>query len=93
VTDAVHHEGGRIFAQLWHVGRVSHPSFHGGELPVAPSAVGFEGQVLTYEGMRPYVTPRALETDEIAGVVEQFAEGGRGTRGSTAWSCTAPTAT
>ncbi|HEX6746313.1 MAG TPA: alkene reductase [Longimicrobium sp.] len=77
VTDAVHEEGGRIFAQLWHTGRVSHPSFHGGELPVAPSAIGFEGQVLTYEGMQPYVTPRALETDEIAGVVEQFAEGAR----------------
>jgi N-ethylmaleimide reductase len=73
VTDAVHAEGGRIFAQLWHVGRVSHPSFHGGELPVAPSAVGFEGQVLTYEGMQPYVAPRALETDEVAGVVAQFA--------------------
>jgi N-ethylmaleimide reductase len=73
VTDAVHAQGGRIFAQLWHVGRVSHPSFHGGELPVAPSAIGFEGQVLTYDGMQPYVTPRALETDEIAGVVGQFA--------------------
>ncbi|HYH81338.1 MAG TPA: alkene reductase [Longimicrobium sp.] len=75
VTDAVHEEGGRIFAQLWHTGRVSHPSFHGGELPVAPSAIGFEGQVLTYEGMRPYVAPRALETEEIAGVVAQFAAG------------------
>ena len=73
VTDAVHARGGRIFAQLWHVGRVSHPSFHGGALPVAPSAVGFEGQVLTYEGMREYVAPRALETDEVAGVVTQFA--------------------
>ncbi|HEV7588688.1 MAG TPA: alkene reductase [Longimicrobium sp.] len=73
VTDAVHAQGGRIFAQLWHVGRVSHPSFHGGALPVAPSAIGFEGQVLTYEGMQPYVAPRALETDEIAGVVAQFA--------------------
>ncbi|MFL5540559.1 MAG: alkene reductase [Longimicrobiaceae bacterium] len=73
VTDAVHGLGGRIFAQLWHVGRVSHPSFHGGERPVAPSALGFEGQVLTYEGFQPYVTPRALETEEIAGVVAQFA--------------------
>ncbi|HEX8905746.1 MAG TPA: alkene reductase [Longimicrobiaceae bacterium] len=74
VTEAVHAEGGRIFAQLWHTGRVSHPSFHGGQLPVAPSAIGFQGQVLTYEGMQPYVTPRALETDEVAGVVAQFAE-------------------
>ena len=77
VTDAVHAEGGRIFAQLWHVGRVSHPSFHGGALPVAPSAIGFEGQVFTYEGMHPYVAPRALETDEIAGVVAQFAAAAR----------------
>src|SRR4051812_19179917 len=77
VTDAVHAQGGRIFAQLWHVGRVSHPSFHGGQLPVAPSAIGFEGQVLTYAGMQPFVAPRALETDEVAGVVEQFAEGAR----------------
>ncbi|HEX9940355.1 MAG TPA: alkene reductase [Longimicrobium sp.] len=72
VTEAVHEQGGRIFAQLWHTGRVSHPSFHGGELPVAPSAIGFEGQVLTAGGMQPYVAPRALETGEIAGVVAQF---------------------
>ena len=77
VTDAVHAEEGRIFAQLWHVGRVSHPSFHGGELPVAPSAIGFAGQGFTYEGMQPYVAPRALETDEVAGVVEQFAHAAR----------------
>lgn len=77
VTEAVHARGGRIFAQLWHVGRVSHPSFHGGELPVAPSAIGFEGQVLTYEGMQPYVAPRALETEEIAGIVADFANAAR----------------
>ena len=77
VTDAVHAGGGRIFAQLWHVGRVSHPSFHGGALPVAPSAIGFEGQVLTYEGMQPYVAPRALETEEIAGVVAEFGAAAR----------------
>lgn len=77
ITDAVHAEGGRIFAQLWHVGRVSHPSFHGGALPVAPSAIGFEGQVFTYEGMQPNVTPRALETEEIAGIVADFAAAAR----------------
>lgn len=75
VTDAVHSQGGRIFAQLWHTGRVSHPSFHGGELPVAPSAIGFEGNVFTYQGMQPYVAPRALERDEIPSVVAQFAHG------------------
>ncbi len=45
VTQAVHAEGGRIFAQLWHVGRMSHPDFHNGELPVAPSALAFEGNI------------------------------------------------
>ena len=79
VTEVVHARGGRIFLQLWHVGRVSHPSFQpGGALPLAPSAIGIEGQSLyTAAGLVPFVTPRALETDEIAGVVEQFAEGAR----------------
>ena len=79
VTDAVHARGGRIFLQLWHVGRVSHPGMQpGGALPVAPSAIGIEGETLwTAAGLVPYVTPRALETDEIARVVEQYAEGAR----------------
>lgn len=79
VTDAVHARGGRIFLQLWHVGRVSHPSLQpGGVLPVAPSAIAIEGeQLYTAAGLVPFETPRALETDEIAGVVEQFAEGAR----------------
>ncbi|HEX2202601.1 MAG TPA: alkene reductase [Longimicrobium sp.] len=73
VTEAVHAGGGRIFAQLWHVGRVSHPSLQpGGALPVAPSPVGIEGQVYTYQGLQPYVTPRALETEEIGGIVADF---------------------
>lgn len=73
VTDAVHHFGGRIFLQLWHVGRISHPSLQsGGTLPVAPSPLAPEGQAMTYEGLRPFVTPRALETSEIAGIVEQY---------------------
>jgi N-ethylmaleimide reductase len=76
VVDAVHAKGGFIFLQLWHVGRVSHSSFQpGGALPVAPSAVPIppdlktmtaDGKVTTYE------TPRALETDEIPGIVEAF---------------------
>jgi N-ethylmaleimide reductase len=78
VTDAVHQAGGRIFAQLWHVGRVSHPALQpGGALPVAPSAIGIEGSTFTYEGAKEFVAPRALETDEIRGVVEQYAEGAR----------------
>ncbi len=78
VTDAVHAAGGRIFAQLWHVGRVSHTSFQpGGGAPVAPSAIAVSGQTWTAEGQQPFSTPRALETDEIAGVVAQFAHGAR----------------
>ena len=76
VVDAVHGKGGLIFLQLWHVGRVSHSSFHGGALPVAPSAVPITGNgmmAMTADGkMMPYETPRALETDEVAAVVEAF---------------------
>jgi N-ethylmaleimide reductase len=78
VTDAVHAAGGRIFLQLWHVGRMSHPDFHGGELPVAPSAVPFEGSIwkvdpLTGQGsMVACPTPRALEHDEIPAIVQDF---------------------
>ena len=75
VTDAVHQAGGRIFAQLWHVGRVSHPDFHGGELPVAPSSLPVEGEVFTPRGKKKIVTPRALEPGEIPGIVEQFRRG------------------
>jgi N-ethylmaleimide reductase len=76
ITDAVHGAGGRIALQLWHVGRISHPSLQPeGGLPVAPSAIAPEGQSITYEGMQPFVTPRALETDEVPGIVEQFRHG------------------
>ncbi len=75
VTEAVHRAGGTIFAQLWHVGRVSHPDFHGGELPVAPSAIAPDGEVFTTNGMTKIVTPRALETPEIPGIVAQFRHG------------------
>ncbi|NJP08466.1 MAG: alkene reductase [Leptolyngbyaceae cyanobacterium RU_5_1] len=76
VTDAVHDRGGRIFLQLWHVGRISHPSLQpNGELPVAPSAIAPAGTASTYQGPQPFVTPRALETDEIPGIVEQYRQG------------------
>ncbi len=75
VTDAVHGAGGRIFAQLWHVGRVSHPDFHDGALPVAPSAIAADGQVFTARGPTPMVTPRALELNELPGIVAQFRQG------------------
>jgi N-ethylmaleimide reductase len=78
VTDAVHAAGGRIFLQLWHVGRISHPSLQpGGALPVAPSAIAAEGEVFTASGPQPFVVPRALETNEIPGIVEQFEDGAR----------------
>lgn len=76
VTEAVHAAGGLIFLQLWHVGRISHPSLQPERaLPVAPSAIAPAGQAWTLEGMKPYVTPRALETAEIPGIVEQYRQG------------------
>jgi len=73
VTQAVHEEGGRIFLQLWHVGRISHPALQpNGELPVAPSAIRPEGNAFTEEGFVPFVTPRALETAEIPAISEQY---------------------
>jgi N-ethylmaleimide reductase len=75
VTAQVHQAGGRIFLQLWHMGRISHPSFQpDGELPVAPSAmVPKSGQVLTERGMQAYLKPRALNKEELPGLVKQYA--------------------
>lgn len=76
VTTAVHAKGGRIFLQLWHVGRISHPSLQpNGELPVAPSAIAPEGEASTYEGPQPFVVPRALDIEEIPGIVEAYRQG------------------
>lgn len=74
VTQAVHTQGGRIFAQLWHVGRISHPDFYAGELPVAPSAINPKTKSFTAEGFKDTVTPRALETTEIPGIVADFVQ-------------------
>jgi N-ethylmaleimide reductase len=74
VTKAVHVAGGCMVLQLWHVGRISHPSFQpGGALPVAPSAVKPNAQAFTQKGFEPIPTPRALDTDEIRGIVRQYA--------------------
>jgi len=76
IVDSVHAAGGRIVAQLWHVGRISHPYYLNGELPVSASAIAPLGQVRVqnYE-QTPYVTPRALETDEIPGVIAMYRHG------------------
>jgi 2,4-dienoyl-CoA reductase-like NADH-dependent reductase (Old Yellow Enzyme family) len=75
VTDAVHAAGGRIFLQLWHVGRISDPAFLDGEMPVAPSAIPAAGHVSLLRPKRAYPTPRALDTEEIPGIVAAYRKG------------------
>lgn len=78
ITDAVHAKGGHIFLQLWHVGRISHPSLQpDGELPVAPSAIKPTGEAATYEGMQAFVTPRALKNYEIPMIASQYGQAAR----------------
>ena len=77
VTDAVHRAGGKIFLQLWHVGRMSHPDFLGGDLPVAPSALPVDEEIHTPQGKKTIPVPRALELDEIPEIVEQFRGGAK----------------
>lgn len=73
VTQAVHEAGGKIVAQLWHVGRISHPDLQlDGRLPVAPSAINAGLNTTTQNGKMAQVTPRALETNEIAGIVADY---------------------
>ena len=75
ITEAVHAAGGRILMQLWHVGRISHPNYLDGALPVAPSAIAPSGHVSLLRPKQDYVVPRALETEEIAGIVEAYRKG------------------
>ncbi|WP_397476014.1 alkene reductase [Pusillimonas sp.] len=77
VVEAVHAKGGRIFLQLMHCGRISHPSLIDGQTPVAPSAIRPEGQAWTPVGQVDYVTPRELSVTEIAGVVDDYAQATR----------------
>lgn len=72
VTSAVHEKNGHIFLQLWHVGRISHPDYHNGELPVAPSPIQPKGHAITPSGMKPFVTPRDLSIAEIQDVVDHY---------------------
>lgn len=75
VTQAVHAAGGKIAIQLWHVGRISHPDLlPSGTLPVAPSALRPSGQVFTGSEMKDYVTPRALDSAEIPGLITRYVE-------------------
>tara|TARA_R110000850_G_scaffold80862_1_gene173483 strand:- start:22057 stop:23202 length:1146 start_codon:yes stop_codon:yes gene_type:complete len=72
VTQKVHDAGGRIFIQLWHVGRMSHPDFHDGELPWAPSAINPESKSYTPEGFKETVTPKAMSISEIKQTIGDF---------------------
>ncbi|WP_282179899.1 alkene reductase [Maribacter stanieri] len=72
VTKEVHDKGGKIFIQLWHVGRMSHPDFHNGELPLAPSAINPNAKSYTLEGFKDTVTPKAMSIEEIKQTVEDF---------------------
>lgn len=75
ITQAVHAAGGRIFMQLWHVGRISDPYYLNGAQPVAPSPLAAEGHVSLMRPQKPFVTPRALELGEIPGIVEAYRKG------------------
>lgn len=72
IVNAVHAKGGKIVLQLWHVGRISHPSLLNGALPVAPSAIKPAGQAFTYQGLVDYVEPRALDASELPAIVQDY---------------------
>jgi 2,4-dienoyl-CoA reductase-like NADH-dependent reductase (Old Yellow Enzyme family) len=75
VTDAVHAEGGRIFAQVMHAGRVTHEATNGGWTVVGPSAIAIDGRTRTYKGKQPYPVPHGLTPAEIQGVIQEFVQG------------------
>ena len=81
LNEAVHAAGGRLFLQLWHVGRISHPSLQpDNALPVAPSAIRPQGDAMTCQGPQPFQTPRALERDELGAIVGDYARAARNAR-------------
>ncbi|MHA6792586.1 alkene reductase [Pseudonocardia bannensis] len=77
IADAVHAEGGKIAVQLMHAGRISHPDTIAGQTPVAPSAIRPAGAVFTVNGEQEFPTPRELATDELPGVMAEFADAAR----------------
>lgn len=77
VTEAVHAKGGHIFIQLWHVGRISHPDFHNGELPHAPSAINPNSKSYTPEGFKETVTPKEMTLEDIKQTIEDFKNGAK----------------
>lgn len=77
VTKAVHEEGGKIFLQLWHVGRMSHPDFHNGEKPLAPSAINPNAQSYTPDGFKDTVTPKEMTREEIKLTIQEFKTAGK----------------
>ena len=78
VNDAVHAQGGHMFVQLWYCGRISHPDLlPDNQQPVSASAIKPEGDAFTYEGLKPFVEPRALRTDELPGIVDQYRQAAR----------------
>ncbi|MGA2091609.1 MAG: alkene reductase, partial [Endomicrobiales bacterium] len=77
VTRAVHAKTGKIFLQLWHVGRISHPDFHAGELPLAPSALNPTMQLYTPLGLKDTVTPQAMSVVDIKKTIQDFRQGAK----------------
>ncbi len=77
ITAAVHEAGGRIFSQLWHMGRLVHPSFLGGEAPVSASATTAPAYAHTYDGKQAYIQARPLHVDEIPGLLDDYARAAR----------------
>lgn len=72
VTEMVHQEGGKIFIQLWHVGRISHPDFHQGALPHAPSAINPNAKSYTPEGFKDTVTPKEMTIEDIKQTIQDY---------------------